>query len=80
MLDDVVALFLVFKGAFLKEHSYCYSIQGLYQFTFSSTMEEGTLFSTPSPVFIVCEFFDDAHSEQYEVAPHCNFYLYFSNN
>ena len=29
-------------------------------------MQEGSLFSTPSPAFIVCRFFDDGHSDQCE--------------
>ena len=36
-------------------------------------MQEGSLFSTPSPAFIVCTFFDDGHSEWCEVIPHCSF-------
>ena len=38
------------------------------------------LFSTPSPAFIVCRLFDDGHSDQCEVIPHCSFDLHFSNN
>ena len=30
-------------------------------------MQEGSLFSTPSPEFTVCRFFDDGHSDQCEV-------------
>ena len=30
-------------------------------------MQEGSLFSTPSPAFIDCRFFDDGHSDQCEV-------------
>ena len=30
-------------------------------------MQEGSLFSTPSPAFIVCRLFDDGHSDQCEV-------------
>ena len=37
-------------------------------------------FSTPSPAFIVCRFFDDGHSEVCEVLPHYNFDLHFSNS
>ena len=29
-------------------------------------MQEGSLFSTPSPAFIVCRLFDDGHSDWYE--------------
>ena len=35
-------------------------------------MQEGSLFSTPSPVFIVCRLFDDSHSDQCEVISHCS--------
>ena len=40
-------------------------------------MQEGSLFSTPSPAFIVCRFFDHGHSDLCEVIPHCNFDLHF---
>ena len=52
----------------------------LYQFTFSPTVQECSLFFTPSPAFIVCRCFDDGHSEQCEVISHCSFGLHFSNN
>ena len=35
-------------------------------------MQEGSLFSIPSPAFIVCRFFDDGHSDQCEVIAHCS--------
>ena len=47
----------------------------LYQFTFPSTMEEGSLFSTPSPAFIACRVFDDGHSDWCEMILHCSFDL-----
>ena len=40
----------------------------------------GFPFSTPSPAFTACRLFDDGHFDRCEVAPHCNFDLYFSNN
>ena len=43
-------------------------------------VQEGSLFSTASPAFIACRFFDDGHSDQCEVIPHCRFDLHFSNN
>ena len=43
-------------------------------------MQERFLFSTPSPAFIVCRFFDDGHSDWCEVISHCIFDLLFSNN
>ena len=42
-------------------------------------MQEGSLFSTPSPAFVICRFSDDGHSDRCEVIPHCrNCELYYS--
>ena len=38
----------------------------------------GSLFSMSSSAFIVCQFFDDGHSDWCEVIPHCGFGFYFS--
>ena len=43
-------------------------------------MKECSLFSTPSPAFIVCGFFADGDFDWYEVISHCSFALHFSNN
>ena len=51
-----------------------------YQFTFSPTVQERSLFSTPFPAFIVCRLFDDGHSDLCEVISHYSFDLHFSNN
>ena len=53
---------------------------GCYQFTFPPTAQKHSLFSTPSPGFIVCRFFDDGHSDHCEVISHCSFDLHFSDN
>ena len=55
-------------------HSCC------YQFTFPPTLQECSPFSTPSPSFIVCRFFEDGHSDRCEVISHCGFDLHFSNS
>ena len=52
----------------------------LYQFTFPTTVQECSLFSTPSPAFIVCRLFDDGHSDWCEMISPCSFALHFSNN
>ena len=39
------------------------------------TVYEGSLFSTPSPAFIVCRLFDEGHSDWCEVISHCSFYV-----
>ena len=39
-------------------------------------MQEGSLFSTPSPAFLVCRFYDDGCSNWCEVTPHCSFDLH----
>ena len=40
-----------------------YSPQWLCQFIFPLTVQEGFLFSPPSPAFTVCRFFDDGLSD-----------------
>ena len=52
----------------------------MHQFTFPSTVQEGSLFSTLSPAFTICGFFDGGHSDQWEMIFHCSFDLYFSSN
>ena len=52
---------------------------GCYQFTFPPTVQEHSLFSIPSPAFIVCRLFDDGHSDWCEVICHYSFDLHFSN-
>ena len=52
----------------------------LPQFTFQSTVQECSLFSTSFPVFIVCRLFDEGHSDWCEMISHCSFDLCFSNN
>ena len=51
---------------FFKETPYV-SPQWLYQLKLAPTVREGSLFSTSSPEFIVCRFFDDDHSYHCEV-------------
>ena len=46
------------------------SPQWLYQFTFSPTVQEGSLFSTYSPAFVVYRFLNNGCSEWCEVIPH----------
>ena len=43
-------------------------------------MQESSHFSTSSPAFIVCRFFNDGHSDWCKAIPYCTFDLYFSNN
>ena len=43
-------------------------------------MQEDSLFSISSPEFIVCRVFNDGHSNQCEVIPHCSFDLHLFNN
>ena len=50
------------------------------QFTFPPTVQEPSLFSTPSPAFIVCILLDEGHSDWCEVISHCSFDLHFSSN
>ena len=43
-------------------------------------VREGSLFSTPSPAFVICRLLNDGHSCWCEVVPHCSFNLHFFNN
>ena len=52
----------------------------LYQFTFPTTVKDGSLFSTPSPAFIICRFIDDGHSNHCEVMPYCSIDMHSFNN
>ena len=54
-------------------HSGCINLH------FSPTVQKISLFSTPSPAFVVCRLFDDGHSEWCEIS-HCSFDVRFSNN
>ena len=74
LLGHMVVLFLVFRRISIP------SSMWLYQITFPSTVQEHSLFSTPSLAFIVCRLFDDGHSDWCEVIAHCGFELHFSNN
>ena len=40
----------------------------------------GSLFSTPSPAFVICRLFKDGHSDWCEVVPHYSLDVNFSNN
>ena len=48
--------------------------------TAAAPVQEHSLFSTPSPQFIVFRLFDDGHSDRCELKSHCGFDLHFSNN
>ena len=51
----------------------------LYWLTFPPIVQEGSFFSTLSAALIVWRYFDNDHSDQWEVIHHCNFDLHFSN-
>ena len=71
LLSHMVVLFLVFK-----ESPYRLPLW-LYQFTFPPTVQEGSLFSTLSPPFIICRFFGDGHSDQCEgILPKVSIYVH----
>ena len=69
-----VILFLIFKGISIPSSRVAVSIY------IPISSARGSLFSTPSPAFIVCQVFDDGHSDRCEVISHCGFDLHFSNN
>ena len=64
--------------SFFLETSILFS-KWLRQFTFPPIVYKGSLFSTPSPAFVICIPFDDGHSDRCEVISHCGFDLHFSD-
>ena len=50
------------------------------QLPHTPTVQESSLFSTPSPAFFICRLFDYGHSDLCEVISFCSFDLHFSNN
>ena len=50
-----------------------------HQLTFPLTLQEGSLFSSPSPALIVCTPFNNGHSDWCDVISQCGFDLHFSN-
>ena len=74
LLGHMVVLFLVFEGT-----SILFSIVAVSIYI-PTNSARGSPFSTPSPAFIVCKFFDGGHSDWCEVIPHCSFDLHFSND
>ena len=67
-----------FYSYFFKESPYCLP-QWLYQFTFPLIVQECSLFSIPSPAFIICRHCDEDHSDWCEAISHCTFDLHFFN-
>ena len=61
LLGHMVVLFLVF---FFKKYPYRLP-QWLYQFTLPPTVQQCSLFSTPSPAFIVCTLFGTKRRRQW---------------
>ena len=70
LLDHLVLLFPVLWGISIPSFIVMVSIY-LYQFIFPPTVQERSLFSTPSPAFIVCRLFVDGHSDRCEEISHC---------
>ena len=61
--SGIVGSYSSFIPSFIRNlHTTLHS--GYYQLTFLPTVQEGSLFSTPSPEFIVCRFFDDGYTDE----------------
>ena len=74
MLDHMVAPLLLFSGP-----SILFTIVTV-QCTFSPTLQEDSLFSTPSPACTLYRFLDHGHYVQCWVILHCSLDLHFFKN
>ena len=75
LLDHMIVFHLVFWGTFILFSLVVVPIRiPTWQF------RRGLLFSTPSPVFVICRLINDGYSDQCKVLSHCRFDLHFSNN
>ena len=61
-------------------HSGCINLHSHQHVSVGASVQECSLFSTPSPAFIVYGHFDDGPSVQCKMISHCSFDLHFSNN
>ena len=67
-------LFLVFKGISILSSIVAVSLY------IPTTVQEGSLFSTPSPASIAYRLLDHSHSDWCGMVPHSGFDLHFSDN
>ena len=74
LLDDMVALFLVFKEIFI-----LFSIVAAPIYILISSAQ-GSLFSKSLPEFVICRLSEDSHSDRCELISHCGFNLHLCNN
>ena len=79
IISDVEHLFMFFFNDTATTEIYTLSLHDALPIS-PPSVQEGSLFSPPSPAFIVCRFFDDGHSDWREVIPHCSFDVHFSND
>ena len=69
LLDQMETLVLVFKGT-----SILFSILAAPIYIATNSVRR-VPFSLHPPEFVICRLFNDGHSDQCEMVPHCRFFL-----
>ena len=75
LLGHMVVLFLVFEGI-----SVLFSIVAVSIYIPTNSARASPFLHILSKHLLFVDFFDDGHSDWYEVIPHYSFDLHFSNN